>query len=292
MWRARGADAQQIQLLRVAREKHDLYPLVIHVNYLVNLASLDPVIRAKSIDCFRGELERAAAIGAEYLVLHPGSWRGHAVEEGIAAFVLGLRDAAVGLRLPGLTVLIENTVGAGCHLGSRFEELHSIRDSSISPICRSAIVSTPATFSRRGSTLPQRGTTRRCAASRRSSAYPRSMFSTPTIRRQRSAPDRPSRSTARATSAHGFQRILSILLRHKPSLETPSRTLATIKEPRHSETGRVRRTTAPAFVKRNERRRRFIARHAAQACEANRTINMPRLVPICFVLMNNPSDAR
>jgi deoxyribonuclease-4 len=128
MWRARGVDAEQVRLLRAAREKHDLYPLVIHVNYLVNLASLDPVIRAKSIDCFRGELERAVDIGAEYLVLHPGSYRGHTAEEGIAAFVLGLRDAAAGLALPRLTVLIENTVGAGCHLGSRFEELRSIRD--------------------------------------------------------------------------------------------------------------------------------------------------------------------
>lgn len=128
MWKARAADAQQIRLLRAARERYDLHPLVIHVNYLVNLASLDPTIRAKSIACFRGELERAAAIGAEHLVLHPGSYRGASAEEGIAAFALGLRDAARGLRLPGLTVLIENTVGAGCHLGSRFEELQSIRD--------------------------------------------------------------------------------------------------------------------------------------------------------------------
>ena len=128
MWRARDADGQQIRLLRAARERHDLHPLVIHVNYLVNLASLDPIIRAKSIACVRGELERAAAIGADHVVLHPGSYRGHSAEEGIAAFVLGLRDAAEGLRLPGLTVLIENTVGAGCHLGSRFEELRSIRD--------------------------------------------------------------------------------------------------------------------------------------------------------------------
>lgn len=128
MWRAKAADAQQIKLLKAARETHDLNPLVIHVNYLVNLASLDPTIRARSIECFRGELERAAAIGAEFLVLHPGSYRGNSIEEGIAAFVLGLRDAAEGIHAPHLTVLIENTVGAGCHLGSRFEELQSIRD--------------------------------------------------------------------------------------------------------------------------------------------------------------------
>jgi deoxyribonuclease-4 len=130
MWRAREADARQIRLMRAVRERHDLRPLVIHVNYLVNLASLDPTIRARSIVCFRAELRRAAAIGAEYLVLHPGSYRGHSCDEGIAAFVLGLRDAAEGLRLPGLTVLIENTAGAGCHIGSRFEELQSIRELS------------------------------------------------------------------------------------------------------------------------------------------------------------------
>ena len=59
MWRAGVPDPQQVRLLRAARERYDLHPLVIHVNYLINLASLDPVIRAKSIAAFRGELERA-----------------------------------------------------------------------------------------------------------------------------------------------------------------------------------------------------------------------------------------
>ena len=128
MWRARVPDPLQIKLLCAARERFGLSPLVIHTNYLVNLASLDPVIRAKSIDAFRGELQRAIAIGAEYLVVHPGSYRGHSVEEGIAAFALGLRDAAEGLPPHQLTVLLENTAGAGCHLGGKFEELRSIRD--------------------------------------------------------------------------------------------------------------------------------------------------------------------
>jgi len=128
MWRARPADLEQIKLLAAVRQQHDLNPMVIHVNYLVNLASLDPTIRGKSIQCFRGEIERAAAIGADYLVLHPGSYRGTSPEEGIAAFVLGLRDAAEGIRAPKLTILLENTVGAGCHLGSRFDELQSMRD--------------------------------------------------------------------------------------------------------------------------------------------------------------------
>ncbi|MEO8368454.1 MAG: deoxyribonuclease IV [Candidatus Solibacter sp.] len=128
MWRAGTPDPCQVSLLQAARERYDLHPLVIHVNYLINLASLDQVIRAKSIAGFRGELERAHILGAEFLVLHPGSYRDSTVDAGIAAFVLGLRDAADGLPPHNLTVLLENTAGAGCHLGSRFEELRSMRD--------------------------------------------------------------------------------------------------------------------------------------------------------------------
>jgi deoxyribonuclease-4 len=70
----------------------------------------------------------ATAIGAEYLVLHPGNYRGHSVEEGVAAFALGLKEAAEGVRTSGLTVLLENTAGSGASLGSRLEELQSIRE--------------------------------------------------------------------------------------------------------------------------------------------------------------------
>ncbi len=128
MWRARAPDAQQVRLMRAARERHDLMPLAIHANYLINLASLDAVIRPKSIDAFRGEIERAEVIGAEYLVVHPGSYRGQSVEEGIAAVALALRDAAYGLGPLRVRVLLENTAGSGAALGSRFEELRRICD--------------------------------------------------------------------------------------------------------------------------------------------------------------------
>jgi deoxyribonuclease IV len=128
MWRAGVPDPVDVERFRDARARFDLQPLAIHVNYLVNLATLDPLIREKSIHSFRGELDRAATIGAEYLVLHPGNYKGQSPEEGIAAFVLGLAEAARGFKAPGLTVLLENTVGSGCQIGGRFEELRLIRD--------------------------------------------------------------------------------------------------------------------------------------------------------------------
>jgi deoxyribonuclease-4 len=123
MWRAGVPDTTQVMLMRRAREKHDLYPLVIHDNYLINMASCDEALRLKSVDAFRGEIERALAIGAEYLVAHPGNSKGHGVEMGIHNFCRSLGEAARGLDTRGLTMLIENTAGSGAALGSRFEEL-------------------------------------------------------------------------------------------------------------------------------------------------------------------------
>jgi hypothetical protein len=123
-----GASLPAIRLLNQAREKRGLYPLVIHDNYLINLASAHEKTRELSIEAFRGELVRAVAIGAEYLVAHPGNYKGHTVEQGIMHFLEGVGKAARGLDLGKLMLLIENTVGAGAQLGGRFEELHVMRE--------------------------------------------------------------------------------------------------------------------------------------------------------------------
>lgn len=127
-WKASVPSLPAIRLLNQAREKHDLYPLAIHDNYLINLASAHEKIRQLSIEAFRGELVRAVAIGAEYLVAHPGNYKGHTVEQGIMHFLEGVGEAARGLKLGNLMLLIENTVGAGAQLGGRFEELHVMRE--------------------------------------------------------------------------------------------------------------------------------------------------------------------
>jgi len=127
MWRARPPDPGQVRVLRAIRREHDIHPLVVHVNYLVNLASRDAEIRSKSIATFRGEMDRAAVVGAEFLVVHPGSYKGQSVDDGIAACAEGLEAAARGFT-GAVTVLLENTAGCGSALGSRFEELRAIRE--------------------------------------------------------------------------------------------------------------------------------------------------------------------
>jgi deoxyribonuclease-4 len=127
-WKASVPSAPAIALLNKAREKYDLTPLVIHDNYLINLASADEGVRAKSIEAFRGELTRAIAIGAEYLVAHPGNYKGQTIEQGIFHLLQGMAEAANGLKFDKLMLLIECTAGAGAQIGGRLEELHVIRE--------------------------------------------------------------------------------------------------------------------------------------------------------------------
>lgn len=131
MWRAKAPDSEQVRHLQALRDRHDLHPLVIHDSYLINLASLPGEIREKSIDGFRGELERALAIGADYLVAHPGNYKGQTVEQGMlrVAEALALAWRAVDPALAQnarLTILLENTAGAGAQLGGDLQQLATI----------------------------------------------------------------------------------------------------------------------------------------------------------------------
>jgi deoxyribonuclease IV len=124
-WKPYELGPAQCNEMRALRERYGLKPLVIHSNYLINLAGTNPEFHRRSVVAFRGELERAVALCAEYLVLHPGSFRGGCREEGLTRVAAAIREAANGLDLAkgNLEVLIENTAGAEFSLGSSFEQV-------------------------------------------------------------------------------------------------------------------------------------------------------------------------
>jgi deoxyribonuclease-4 len=112
---------------RERRKELGLGPLVIHDNYLINLASADPVLRTRSVQAFHQELVRAMSLGADYLVAHPGCCgAGRSMDQAIASIAQGLKQATRGLKLGDLRLLLENTAGQGTSVGSRFEELQGI----------------------------------------------------------------------------------------------------------------------------------------------------------------------
>lgn len=117
------ADAQRF---RTRRSELVLGPLVIHANYLVNLAAAQPMLRTRSVQAFHDEITRAFALGADFLVVHPGA-RGEArLEQAVEGAAQGIRQAARSAQLGNLRILIENTSGMGTALGWRFEEVAAI----------------------------------------------------------------------------------------------------------------------------------------------------------------------
>jgi deoxyribonuclease IV len=127
-WAARPLTDEEIETFRRVRAETNIAPVVIHANYLINLAAADPVIREKSIVSFREELERGVALGADYLVVHPGSAKNACEADGIRTCAESLQRAANGLDLKQLRILLENTAGQGACIGHRFEHLREISE--------------------------------------------------------------------------------------------------------------------------------------------------------------------
>ena len=99
-----------------------------HANYLINLASQTPAVVENSTKAFRGEVERCLALGAEFLVLHPGSWKGLTRDEGLRQAAGAIEVAVEGLDTAGFTLLLENTAGAEFSLGGSFEQVAELRE--------------------------------------------------------------------------------------------------------------------------------------------------------------------
>ncbi|MBX6351459.1 MAG: deoxyribonuclease IV [Clostridia bacterium] len=107
-----------------ARREADMYPIVGHLPYTINLASAKPEARQFGRETLRDDLARAGRYGCEFLVMHPGSHTGDGSEAGVARIVEGI---AFALEAPGETMLLlEGMSGQGTEIGGTFEELAAI----------------------------------------------------------------------------------------------------------------------------------------------------------------------
>jgi deoxyribonuclease IV len=129
-WRAAAVKPEDAKKMLELRAKHDVGPVSVHASYLINLCSQTESVRENSVGAFRGEVERAMALGAEFLVLHPGSWKGLTREEGLRLAAESIVKAVDGIDFslassPGkdFRILIENTAGAEFSLGGKLEQV-------------------------------------------------------------------------------------------------------------------------------------------------------------------------
>ena len=125
-WMAKPLDKDEVAEFRAIRAETKISPVVIHANYLINLAAADAIMRSKSIASFREELERGILLGADYLVVHPGSAKGACESDGIRTCAESLKIASEGIDLSSFRILLENTAGQGACIGHRFEHLRDI----------------------------------------------------------------------------------------------------------------------------------------------------------------------
>ncbi len=130
-WREPALDAAAVARFRAALAQHGIRAAVAHDSYLINLASPDDALRAKSIRSFIGELTRCRSLGIPWVVSHPGNY----MDERAAGLERNARGYAECLAaVPGdVGVLIEGTAGAGTALGATFEELRGLRDALPEP---------------------------------------------------------------------------------------------------------------------------------------------------------------
>ena len=123
-WAERECADEERASYGAALDDTDVQATIAHDSYLINLASPDPVLRARSIDSFTAELARCESLGIHYLVSHPGNFMDDR-DSGLARNADGIAEAFD--RLPGQTILcLETTAGSGTALGARFEELAAI----------------------------------------------------------------------------------------------------------------------------------------------------------------------
>ena len=127
-WQPTAYRDEDVAAFREAIDASAIDAVLIHAVYLLNCASDDREIRAKSLTSLTHSLRVGHAIGAAGVVLHPGSAKTGDVGAAIARAGETIR-AALG-DSEGCQLHLENTAGAGGTLGRSFEELSGLLEAS------------------------------------------------------------------------------------------------------------------------------------------------------------------
>ena len=123
-WAERDCDNEECRLFRDRLAETRVTATMAHDSYLINLASPDPTLRARSLASFVSELRRCNALGLDYLVSHPGNFMDDR-DAGIARNADAISEGLAAVEGPTILCL-ETTAGSGTALGATFEELAAI----------------------------------------------------------------------------------------------------------------------------------------------------------------------
>jgi deoxyribonuclease IV len=124
-WQTTKLEKKDVEEFRRLKAKYGITPVVVHIPYIINLATPDDKLYNKSIGAYVEDVKRADELGAEYFVTHLGSHVGSGEDNGIDRFSHALKQIIRKAR-PRTTILLENTAGSGSWIGYKFEHLKKI----------------------------------------------------------------------------------------------------------------------------------------------------------------------
>ena len=113
--------------IRIFKEKitaRAIDPVVVHTPYLLNLASGDRLLYRRSVEALSEDLRRAELLGARFVVTHLGSPGAGSPAEGHRQVIEALKE--VSQARSSVTLLLENSAGAGRTVGATLEEMGKI----------------------------------------------------------------------------------------------------------------------------------------------------------------------
>ncbi|MBA3316179.1 MAG: deoxyribonuclease IV [Planctomycetota bacterium] len=122
-WKAKPITDEESRRFREAISAAGIEKPCSHASYLINMASPNDELWAKSVEGFAIELERAEQLGLAGVVVHPGTATGIDEQTGIENVVRALNVALEKASAETVEVWLETTAGQGASLGHRFEHL-------------------------------------------------------------------------------------------------------------------------------------------------------------------------
>jgi len=115
-------DEPALTSFRELRRNAGIEPAVIHTSYLINLATDDPKVSKNSLRLLRNDIEVAAVGDVSYVNTHLGSYGNDDRRAGFKRVCAALERALEDIQ-PGVTLVLENSAGAGQLCGGTLAEL-------------------------------------------------------------------------------------------------------------------------------------------------------------------------
>jgi deoxyribonuclease-4 len=132
-WKCKALSDEECRAWATERDRLKFKKTVSHASYLINLASPDETLWAKSIALFEEELSRCQTLGIPYLVIHPGAHMDSGEEAGVRRVAAAIDRARANVPAGDVALCLEGTAGQGTSLGAKLEHLADIIDAVADP---------------------------------------------------------------------------------------------------------------------------------------------------------------